>query len=339
MLLFLGLIALLVGYVLVVYAANRFSTPAPLADAEFHAAPGTGAPAGASLSVATWNIGYAGMGAEADFMMDLGEQTRPTDPALVDRNLASIQSEIASFGTDAIFVQEAAEPSYSTHRRDVVEGLRSVLPRYGWMYGAEVATRLIPPPLKASVGNMIFSQVAVASAERRALPLEPTFEYGAFRKGYRMHIARLAGPEKWVLVNVHLSTFDTLEHDVRSKQVDALLAFAQSEYAKGSRVVIGGDWNLRLADTDFPHTSEEKFLFWVRDFPQQKVPDGWQWAVDPSTPTVRGAHRPYTPGDNFTLIIDGFLVSPNVGVSSVKARDLGFEFTDHHPVIGEFVAR
>ena len=208
MLTFLGLVALLIGYLIVAFAANRFSTPALFSDADFRAASDEIKPAGAMLSVATWNVGYAGMGAEADFMMDLGEQTRPTDPALVDRNLAMIQSVIATFGTDAIFVQEAAEPSYSTHRRDVVAGLRSALPKYGWMYGAEVATKLIPPPLKASVGSMIFAEVAVVSAERRALPLEPTFEYGAFRKGYRMHIARLAGPEKWVLVNVHLSTLD-----------------------------------------------------------------------------------------------------------------------------------
>jgi hypothetical protein len=31
--------------------------------------------------------------------------------------------------------------------------------------------------------------------------------------------------------------------------------------------------------------------------------------------------------------IDGFLVSPNVDVASVKTLDLGFEYSDHNPVL------
>ena len=116
------------------------------------------------------------------------------------------------------------------------------------------------------------------------------------------------------------------------------MAFAESEYAKGNRVVIGGDWNLKLVAEDFAHTSDPKFLFWVRDFPGGVVPPGWRWAIDPQTPTVRGAHQPYVAGENFTLVIDGFLVSPNVKIGMVETTDLAFEHTDHHPVVARFSA-
>jgi hypothetical protein len=37
-------------------------------------------------------------------------------------------------------------------------------------------------------------------------------------------------------------------------------------------------------------------------------------------------------GENYVTTIDGFVVSPNVAVESVRGFDLGFEYTDHQPV-------
>ena len=152
-----------------------------------------------------------------------------------------------------------------------------------------------------------------------------------------MHILRIADGRQWVIINIHLSTFDTPEDDVRRQQVIALLDFARNEYARGNYVVIGGDWNLRLVENSFPNTTEERFKFWIRDFPQDLVPDGWRWAIDPAIPTVRTAYQPYVEGENFVLNIDGFLVSPNVGIQAVRGMDLEFMYSDHQPVTAEFV--
>lgn len=99
-------------------------------------------------------------------------------------------------------------------------------------------------------------------------------------------------------------------------------------------MVIGGDWNLRLTPTDFPHTTAEEFQFWIRDFPQDKLPNGWNWAVDPKTPTVRTAQKPYVNGENFTFVIDGFLTSPNVRASDVSTQDFDFRFADLQRKLG-----
>ncbi|MEM9317930.1 MAG: endonuclease/exonuclease/phosphatase family protein [Pseudomonadota bacterium] len=336
--LWLGLLLLLVALLAGCAVANRFYVPPDLETAEIQGTPA--APAAPDrLSLTTWNVGYAGMGAESDFFLDLGTQRRPLSGALVDRNLAMIQDTLAGLDSDLFLLQEAARPSWVTYRRDVLGGLVTALPGYAWTFGPDVNTRFVPPPFNVQVGNATFSRVPLASAERRGLPLEPTFELGLFRKGYRMHIVRIDADRAWVIVNIHLSTFDSAEDDVRGAQVAALMEFAQAEYARGNHVVIGGDWNLRLAAVDFPHTSDERFEFWVRDFPEDALPEGWRFAIDRSVPTVRGAHAPYVAGENFTHIIDGFLVSPNVRVASVAASNLGFEFTDHHPVRVELVAR
>lgn len=320
-------------------AYNRFYVPPELESAEINGAVPAGAsPALTRLAITTWNVGYAGMGAESDFVYDLGQQRRPLSGALVDRNLAAIEAQLQELSADIFLLQEVARPSWLTHRRDVLGGIVAALPEHQWTFGADVNIRFVPPPFGLQVGNAIFSRVPLTSAERRGLPLEPTFELGLFRKGYRMHIVRIDAERSWVIINIHLSAFDSEEDDVRGSQVAAVLTFAQAEYARGNHVVIGGDWNLRLTDMEFAHTSDPKFMFWVREFPLSRVPQGWSWAVDRRVPTVRGAHQPYVPGENFALVIDGFLVSPNVRVDRVETTDLQFRHTDHHPVSAVFTA-
>ena len=322
-----------------VVIANRFHKPAAFEEVKY-ARPAVSRPVAAgALSVATWNIGYAGMGKEADFVMDLGKQKRPVSASLVERNMAEIAKQAASLDVDVLFVQEAARPSWNTYHRDVLRAIEDRLPSYGMTFGADIKTRFVPLLFRIEIGNAIFSRVAVEMAERRGLPLEPTFEYGLFRKGYRMHILRLRGRVNWVLINIHLSTFDSEEDNVRERQLASVLAFAESEYKRGHHVVVGGDWNFRLEPIEFPHTTEKKYLFWIRDLPHKLTPKGWRWGIDPSIATVRTAHKPYVEGENYRLIVDGFLVSPNVSIASIEAMDLGFVHTDHNPVKIHFRVR
>jgi endonuclease/exonuclease/phosphatase family metal-dependent hydrolase len=289
--------------------------------------------AGQRLSLLTWNVGYAGMGAESDFVADKGSQLRPLSADLVERNLAEITGYLTTRGSvDLILLQEVARPSFSTHQIDTLEALVAARPDSAWMFGADIDTLHMPQAVSLHIGNATFSRVDIAEAERRGLTLEPTFQLGIFRKGYRIHIARLAGPQGWVIANVHLSAFDSEEVSVREEQLREVIRWGEAEYAAGRRVVIGGDWNLRLADTTFPHTTDEEFRFWVRDLPRELLPEGWRFVADPDRPTVRTAHKPYVRGENYRLIVDGFLVSPNVGVISVETSDLDFRFADHNPV-------
>ena len=53
-------------------------------------------------------------------------------------------------------------------------------------------------------------------------------------------------------------------------------------------------------------------------------------------PTCRNCDVPYQEG-NFTLIVDGFLVSENVKVTYLENIQTGFVYADHNPVVLEFV--
>lgn len=333
------LLAAVLLYAAGVVVVNRFQRPPAVESARVTgsaAGPAVGAEGDdGTLRLVTWNVGYAGMGAEADFVADGGEQLRPASADLVRRNLAAVRRwvEGEGAGADVYLFQEAALPSWNTHGVDVLAALTRALPGYARVFGADLRTRGLPPPWRIAVGNAVFSRRPVAGAERRGLPLEPEYVAGLFRKGYRMHVVRLAaapGAARWVLVNVHLAAFD--DGAVRRRQLRAVLDFAVAEHRRGHRVVVGGDWNLRLADTAFPHRTAGEHLFWIRDFPPGLLPPGWHWAVDPAVPTVRTAHQPYVAGDNYVTVIDGFLLAPDVELLQVRGVDLGFAHTDHQPV-------
>jgi hypothetical protein len=55
----------------------------------------------------------------------------------------------------------------------------------------------------------------------------------------------------------------------------------------------------------------------------------------PRTPTVRTNHQPYVAGENYTAVIDGYVVSPHVGVRAVETFDLSFRHSEHQPVMLE----
>ena len=101
-------------------------------------------------------------------------------------------------------------------------------------------------------------------------------------------------------------------------------------------MVVGGDWNSMFPGTgkeDFgSYTTSEENLFWVQTIPEGWTPDDWQWCYDADVPTARTLEQPYKAGENFTCIIDGFLVSPNLRVDEVQGYNLRFEHSDHNPV-------
>ncbi len=294
--------------------------------------------AGDALSVTIWNLGYAGLGAESDFSVDGGKNYLPPSRKVTRKNLDGIKRELGAMNAYVILLQETARASLLTRGADSVAGAAKALEGRDNAFSADFASLLMPPPFRSRHG--LFSSVNAGGARREIipLPLEPQFIMGMSRRLYHMHVVRLPTPDgDWTVINVHLSAFDE-GANVRLEQLRAVLKFAAAEYAKGNRVVIGGDWNYEFHRPSRPTTTAEKYLFWVHPFPYRELPDGWAAAIDKETPSVRTNERPYRKGENFTTVIDGFIISPNVRAESVKTRDLDFQFSDHQPVEAQFVA-
>ena len=333
-----ALIVLLLALALAVWLVNR------LTPIDFGAIRSTPAPeprtAGDTLSVLTWNIGFAGLGARADFIIDGGKHLRALRRHEIDEAAEAIGDTLPGFDAEVILLQEMAGPGFLTRGVDVRKSVLSRLAQHGTHFWADFRTLLIPPPLRIEHGMLTAATLRDGAPKILELPQDARLYGGALKKYYAGLMTTYPIGDtgrNWVLINIHLSAFDEGAR-TRANQIYALKEIARKAYARGDHVIIGGDWNLRLSPAAFPHTTAAKDLFWVHDVPADALPEGWHWAVDHTVPTVRTMQKPFVRGENFTFVIDGFAVSPNVEILDVTATDLGFEQTDHHPVLGRFRA-
>lgn len=297
-------------------------------------------PAGDAITLLTWNLGYGALGEEMDFAADGGTRYFPHSRADVRKNLDGILHSLDRIDADVFLLQEVARSSPLNYWHDVQAALAPRFQGFDEIYEADIATRLLPPPLQIEHGSEIKSRLRMASAEIVPITREDNHYGGLLQRAYRMQVARLsvAGGSEWVIVNVHLAAFDE-GGLVRRRQLEDAIRFAKAEFAKGNRVAIGGDYNMEIAKDLFPHRTEMKDRFWLHDFPKEDVPPGWTLAFDLRTPTVRTVHKPFVEGENYTAVIDGFILSPNLIVDSVQTTDLAFRFSDHQPVAVRLRAR
>ncbi len=294
----------------------------------------------ASITVLNWNLGYAGLGKASDFVADGGKNFYPPSKQTVERNLAGIQSEISQNPANIYLFQEISESDMLTLGVDVLEGVRDVLSNENWFFTNDISTRFIPRKNAMHHGLATFSGIDTRPVNTVRLPNEPTRLNGFLQRQYHIQVREFTDERdnQWAVINIHLSAFDE-GGNIRVKQLEQLLDIVDAFYQEGKHVVVGGDWNMQLTPTDFPYTTDEKYLFWVKKLPYNKIKPGWKILFDPKRPTIRTNERPYIKGENYTTIIDGFLISPNVEMVSIKTIDTDFQFTDHQAVWAEFTSK
>ena len=283
------------------------------------------------ISLVSWNLGYGGLGAGSDFFKDLGEQTRPPSPQAVDASVSGIKAAIGDMDADIFLFQEMARPSYVNYRRDLFREVAGVLPHHDATYVADFRTWLVPPPWSISIGNASFAPPN-ATVDRILLRGHTERYFVVASRAYSVHRIRFGKSVPWTIFNLHLSAFDAEDQGKRERQAREVLTLALAEYQQGRCVVLGGDWNMRLIPTNFPHSTADRFQFWIRDIILDLLSDGWHWAVDNSIATVRTLHKPYIRGENYITIVDGWALSPNVRVLDVETLNLEFAYSDHNPV-------
>lgn len=299
----------------------------------------TAAPGG--LSLLSWNIGYCGLDSKTDFFMEGGSQKGRNSIDAHRQALDNIIDFIDKQEPDICFIQEVDSKSYRSYKIDQSYALSSAFSEYEFYYGLNYKAPFVPVPVQAPIGQvqsgiLTMSRFAVNSSERHSLPGSYSWPVKVF------HLKRCAvvsvipsaiAEKSWYLINVHLSAYG--DGSMRKQQLEYLKAFILERYNEGHYVVLGGDWNSIFPGIDInqfkPYTTDEEYLFWVQSIPENWTPENWQWCYDSKIATSRSLEQPFEKGENFTTIIDGFLVSPNLRVDQVKAFDLHFENSDHNP--------
>ncbi len=298
-------------------------------------------PAASSITLTIWNIGYAGLGKDSDFITDGGKSWLPPSKQTVQDNLTGIQKTLEKAPINAAnitMLQEVSVKSPLNYWVPVRKMLLQHFQKHHATYRPDISSKGLPWPLKIAHGTMTLSRSKPKATQIIKLPAEPTFLGGLIKRNYALLVTRLPiknTSTEWIIINLHLAAFDP-NGATRHKQLKAVMAYANLEYAKGNFIIMGGDWNMALTPSDFPHTTDLENLFWLVNLPKKFIPTSWNIACDTATPTVRTNYQPYTKGQNYTAIIDGFITSPNVHVDTVLTTDTNFIHTDHMPVTATF---
>ena len=288
------------------------------------------------FSVLSWNIGYAGLGKHQDFFMDGGTKSRPGDPDAVYSYLRGIVSEVEQAGADLMVFQEVDIDASRTFGTDETEALARGVSAFALNYSCPFVPIPFPPMGKVHSGLFTTTDFAVTSADRFALPCPFSWPLSIANLKRCMLVTRhpVAGSEhELVLVNVHLEAYD--DGEGKTAQTKQLMDFLQEEYQKGNYVITGGDFNQIFpgGQKAWPNTHPD---LWTPGVLDTDLLGGFGCVYDLAVPTCRLLNQPYDPTDTVNtqyFSIDGFLVSPNVDVASVKTLDLGFEYSDHNPVL------
>lgn len=292
------------------------------------------------LTITTWNIGYAGLGAASDFFMDGGKNVVTGDEAYVKDNLSGIEDYLVSTNSDIIFLQEVDRDSKRTYSIHEEKEIQTVLSDYQSSMGFNFRCLFVPypwPPIgRVNSGIQTLTKFDATSATRLGLPNPFSWPVRAanLKRCLLENRIPIEGSNKeLVIYNLHLEAYD--DGDGKKEQTERLAAVLDAERRKGNYVIAGGDFNQIFSNVDssnFPNISDE--LWQPGDINIDEFRKGFNFYMDENEPTCRSLDKPYDQNDeNFQYyIIDGFILSENITVDSISTDNLGFKNSDHNPV-------
>jgi endonuclease/exonuclease/phosphatase family metal-dependent hydrolase len=277
-----------------------------------------------------------------DFFYDGGKQVRPEEQ-LYKKYISGIRETLESFrGADFILVQELDQYARRSHYDDQREILRSIFEYPGYAPGSFTTNYdvfFVPLPLFQPMGRVksgmaLFSLNTPVSSQRYALESSYSWPMGVFMldRCFILNRYQWSDQAELIVINTHNSAFD--DGNLRQAQMEQLREVMLQEYEKGNYVIAGGDWNLnpplyrkyKINNGDAAHYIKPGMS---SDF----FPEGWFWVFDSETPTNRFLLEPYLKSRTPTTVIDFFIISPNIRYVEIDTKDLGFENSDHNPVL------
>jgi endonuclease/exonuclease/phosphatase family metal-dependent hydrolase len=277
------------------------------------------------IKIFTWNIGIGS--ATKDKGVFSSNNIDTTDS--LEKNKKNIENIILQKNYDLIMLQEAPLDfaRYFTEKQ---------INSYNSYYAYNIKESLFPGRGNISIGLTTLTQYQPIMAKRIKLPGLLPWPVNLFT--YKRCLLETRYPYKnkeLVVYNVHIEFFDNQEK-VRTQELNFIKEKILEEYTKGNYVIAGGDWNLVLPGVNrkafSPYQSPEFIAQAIKKFHPDWTPKGWDWVYPLDIPTIRSTDTAYKKGKNYTTVIDGFIISPNIAIISSNGVDLGFEYSDHQPV-------
>lgn len=296
---------------------------------------------GRQYSVISWNIGYGGLGREADFFYDGGSMSRP-DKDLFDKYSRGIRDRLRSLDTVDIFlIQEvdlSSDRSYNSDQREIIQ---TILQSHESLFATNYNVKFVPLPLSDPMGAVVSGLQLIAKHRIQGAYWHPfrrdrSWPLGLFKPDRCFQVAEfeVSSSQHLYVFHTHNSAFD--DGSQREEQIEMLFAEMRKAYKSGHYVIAGGDWNLNPSAWEKQGYKSGDLPFML---PQQALDlpgRDWKHVFDPQYPTNREVSAAYVPGQTPCTIIDFFICSPNIEIKRVKTLYDAFEFSDHQPVYLSF---
>jgi endonuclease/exonuclease/phosphatase family metal-dependent hydrolase len=297
-----------------------------------------------TISVLTWNIGYAGLDRDMDFFKDGGTKVITPEDRFRE-NISGIGDFLSKNDTvDFILIQEIDRNSKRSYRVDEYENISKILTDHNPFFAKNYDVFFVPAPPAKPMGKVVsglatFSKFIPESSTRFSLPGDFGFPTQLFylNRCFMVNRYRVENGKELVLINTHNEAFDE-GGNIRKGQMEKLKEFVLNEYNSGNYVITGGDWNQYPPDFKPAFPANKEFTGQIGGFnlvgiEPDYLPSEWKWIYDPSAPSFRTLVAAYDPATTPTSVCDIFLISPNLESVSVKCQHLDFTNSDHNPVI------
>jgi endonuclease/exonuclease/phosphatase family metal-dependent hydrolase len=293
-----------------------------------------------SINIVSWNIGYCGLGKNESFVMDGGSGSgKPQSREVMTSYYDGIEKTLATQNADICILQEVDSDADRSYHIDEVTSLQNDLGIAQSAYALNYSCNFVPypwPPIgEVHAGIQTLTDLKIDEAERISLPcpFKWPLRIANLKRCLLVSRIKLEDTDKeLVIVNLHLEAYD--DGEGKAAQTAELIDLLEEEYAKGNYVIACGDFNQSFPGSldAWPIIDDETWMPGILD--ESTLPDGWSFASDTETPSCRLLNKPYDPDDQTSqhYVIDGFIISPNVEVTSAKTIDTGFEYSDHNPV-------
>ena len=292
-----------------------------------------------TISLLTWNIGYAGLGKEMDFFYEGGKRVRPTAIEF-QRYLNGVLESLAKVEhPDFVLIQEVDRKAKRSYYTDEVSLIDSLYNGYSSVYASNYDVRFVPVPPAEPMGSVkagltTLSRYRSDDARRVAFPSSYAWPKRLFMldRCFLLTRYKMAEGKVLVLINTHNSAFDDAA-DMRKLELALLQKTMLEEFAQGNYVIVGGDWNQNPLPFDPAFITDGNIAYRITPpIPANFIPADWKWAFDPERATNRNVNESYQKGRTGTTIIDFFVLSPNIELLEVKTLPQDFTFSDHQAV-------
>ncbi|MBQ7453217.1 MAG: endonuclease/exonuclease/phosphatase family protein [Clostridia bacterium] len=332
------------GYVIISYSRIADNQQLNVASIESSAK----AMVGQEYTIVSQNLGFGAYTADFTFFMDGGKESRAKSKDSVIECINKGATKAQSYNPNFVLFQEVDTDSTRSHHTNQKEMLTDIFANYSSVFAVNYHSAYLMYPIlsphgKSNSGILTLSNFNIDSAIRRSLPISTSFsKFLDLDRCYSVSRVSVENGKELVIYNVHMSAYGGSD-EIRSAQMTMLFEDMQKEYEAGNYCVCGGDFN-----HDFTGSSTQVLnggmnvdFGWAQPFPETLLSNypNISRAIDYSSgeqmPTCRNCDVPYVKG-NFTIIVDGFLVSSNVNVTYVENVQTDFEYSDHNPVLMKF---